>query len=96
MSQAQRAAEKIANDIHGRKGIGDVLDECDAETQAEMIATWAEYIDDELRSSSAPGWQQVGEVVNVGFERTDVEWTQRPVMGAKLYVPLPPTAKGET
>ena len=43
-SVSDRAAAAIAEDIRGRKGIGNELEQIDDETVADMLATWSVLI----------------------------------------------------
>ncbi len=43
-ASARKAAEKIASDISGRRGIGDELDSVDDEIREEMLDEWTDII----------------------------------------------------
>jgi hypothetical protein len=42
--QAIAAARSILEDLKDRRGVGDEIDACDLEVQAEMVETWANII----------------------------------------------------
>lgn len=45
---ARRIAEKIADDIQGRSGLGNEWEQIDGETQQDILREWVGIIEEEL------------------------------------------------